>query len=111
MNLEQLRTAGAFIDAEPVKTPITWKEHHFDVYIRRLNFGDMERISASGNSTINLIAIVALSGTVAKLTRDYLAQRKAGKMPTFPFVAGFFSARYLMKPDIIFPNPITCDPA
>ncbi|SMO97790.1 alanine/glycine:cation symporter family protein [Paracoccus laeviglucosivorans] len=34
-------------------------------------------------ATINLIAIVALSGTVAKLTRDYLAQRKAGKMPTF----------------------------
>ncbi len=34
-------------------------------------------------ATINLIAIVALSGTVAKLTRDYLAPRKAGKMPTF----------------------------
>ncbi len=34
-------------------------------------------------ATINLVAIVALSGTVVKLTRDYLAQRKAGRMPTF----------------------------
>ncbi|MFD1794747.1 alanine:cation symporter family protein [Paracoccus aurantiacus] len=34
-------------------------------------------------ATINLIAIVALSGTVAVLTKDYLAQRRAGKEPTF----------------------------
>ena len=62
MNLEQLRTAGAFVDVEPVKTPIIWKEHHFDVYIRRLSFGDMERISTSGNSTVNLIANAVLLG-------------------------------------------------
>ncbi|MFV0410590.1 MAG: alanine/glycine:cation symporter family protein [Paracoccus sp. (in: a-proteobacteria)] len=34
-------------------------------------------------ATINLIAIVLLSGTVVVVTRDYLAQRKAGKQPTF----------------------------
>lgn len=34
-------------------------------------------------ATINLIAILALSGTVAKLTKDYFAQRKAGKSPRF----------------------------
>ncbi|MDQ1847165.1 sodium:alanine symporter family protein [Gemmobacter fulvus] len=34
-------------------------------------------------ATINLIAILALSGTVTVLTRDYLAQRKAGKLPKF----------------------------
>ena len=34
-------------------------------------------------ATINLIAIVALSGTVVKLTRDYFAQRKAGVEPVF----------------------------
>ena len=34
-------------------------------------------------ATINLVAIVALSGVVTKLTRDYLAQRKAGQMPKF----------------------------
>ncbi len=34
-------------------------------------------------ATINLIAIVALSGTVVKLTRDYFAQRAAGVEPTF----------------------------
>lgn len=34
-------------------------------------------------ATINLIAIVLLSGTVVKLTRDYLGQRKAGEVPYF----------------------------
>ena len=34
-------------------------------------------------ATINLIAIVLLSGTVAKLTADYFAQRKAGISPVF----------------------------
>jgi len=34
-------------------------------------------------ATINLIAIVALSGTVVKLTRDYFIQRKAGVEPRF----------------------------
>ncbi len=34
-------------------------------------------------ATINLVAIVALSGVVAKLTRDYIAQRKAGRQPQF----------------------------
>jgi len=34
-------------------------------------------------ATVNLIAIVMLSGTVAKLTKDYRAQRKAGKVPLF----------------------------
>lgn len=34
-------------------------------------------------ATINLVAIVLLSGTVIKLTKDYVGQRKAGKEPTF----------------------------
>ncbi|ODT65717.1 MAG: sodium:alanine symporter [Pelagibacterium sp. SCN 63-23] len=34
-------------------------------------------------ATVNLIAIVLLSGTVVKLTRDYRAQRKAGEEPVF----------------------------
>ena len=34
-------------------------------------------------ATINLIAIVLLSGTVVKLTKDYLAQRKEGLVPHF----------------------------
>ena len=37
-------------------------------------------------ATINLIAIVMLSGTVVKLTRDYLAQRKEGEVPRFKLV-------------------------
>ncbi|WP_410216251.1 alanine/glycine:cation symporter family protein [Paracoccus sp. (in: a-proteobacteria)] len=34
-------------------------------------------------ATINLIAIVLLSGTVTKVTRDYLSQRRAGIEPQF----------------------------
>ena len=34
-------------------------------------------------ATVNLIAIVLLSGTVVKLTKDYTSQRRAGKTPTF----------------------------
>ena len=34
-------------------------------------------------ATINLVAIVALSGTVVKLTRDYFSQRRAGVEPRF----------------------------
>lgn len=34
-------------------------------------------------ATVNLIAILLLSGTVAKLTKDYTSQRRAGKTPTF----------------------------
>jgi AGCS family alanine or glycine:cation symporter len=34
-------------------------------------------------ATINLVAIVALSGTVVKLTRDYFAQRARGIEPRF----------------------------
>lgn len=44
---------------------------------------DLADASMGLMATINLIAILALSGTVAKLTRDYFAQRKAGKEPTF----------------------------
>jgi AGCS family alanine or glycine:cation symporter len=34
-------------------------------------------------ATVNMIAIVLLSGTVAKLTHDYRQQRKAGRKPVF----------------------------
>jgi AGCS family alanine or glycine:cation symporter len=34
-------------------------------------------------ATINLLAILALSGTVAKLTKDYFDQRRAGREPEF----------------------------
>lgn len=34
-------------------------------------------------ATINLIAIVLLSGTVSKLTKDYFTQRQQGQVPTF----------------------------
>ncbi len=55
-------------------------------------WGSMQAVSTVFNAadasmglmaTVNLIAIVLLSGTVAKLTKDYLAQRKEGLVPRF----------------------------
>lgn len=55
-------------------------------------WGSMQAVSTVFNAadasmglmaTVNLIAIVLLSGTVAKLTKDYLTQRKEGLVPTF----------------------------
>lgn len=34
-------------------------------------------------ATVNLIAILLLSGTVAKLTKDYFDQKRAGELPVF----------------------------
>ena len=44
---------------------------------------DLADASMGLMATINLIAIVLLSGTVAAVTRDYLTQRKAGREPVF----------------------------
>ena len=44
------------------------------------NFADA---SMALMATVNLVAILILSKTVAKLTRDYFAQRRAGKEPLF----------------------------
>lgn len=62
MNLEQLRTAGGFVALEPVQVPVTWKEHSFDVFIRQLSFGAVERLTAAENSTVALIAASVLLG-------------------------------------------------
>lgn len=44
------------------------------------NFADA---SMGVMATINLIAILALSGVVARITRDYVAQRRMGRRPEF----------------------------
>jgi AGCS family alanine or glycine:cation symporter len=44
---------------------------------------DLADASMGLMATINLIAIMALSGTVVALTRNYWDQRKAGKEPKF----------------------------
>lgn len=50
MNLEQLRTAGGFVALDPVKVPVAWKAHNFDVFVRQLSFGDVERLCPFGNA-------------------------------------------------------------
>lgn len=48
MKLAELKAAGGFVSGEPIKTHIVWERGpeplEFDVHIRRLSFGDFERI-------------------------------------------------------------------
>jgi hypothetical protein len=62
MNLEQIKAAGAFISQEPVKVAVSWKGNDFDVYVRQLSFGDIERMSSGDNSAVALIASAVLLG-------------------------------------------------
>lgn len=54
MNLAQLQAAGAFVEAAPVKTSVTWTRKNaageeitdiFDVWVRRRSFGTFERVA------------------------------------------------------------------
>lgn len=75
MILEELRAAGAFIADEPVKVRVTWKEHNFDVYVRRLAFGDVERMMQEDNTTVAMIAAAVLLGEErTPLTLDQAAR-------------------------------------
>jgi alanine or glycine:cation symporter, AGCS family len=47
---------------------------------RVFNFADA---SMAVMATINLVALIFLSGTVVRLTKDYFAQRRAGQEPLF----------------------------
>jgi hypothetical protein len=52
MNLKELRAKGAFVPSHPVKRTITWKplegdELTFDIHVKRLAFGDYERLFLS----------------------------------------------------------------
>ncbi len=57
MNLAQLQAAGAFVEAAPVKTAVTWTRQNaageevsdsFDVWVRRRSFGTFERVAMLG---------------------------------------------------------------
>lgn len=47
MNLAEIRNAGGFVPAEPIKVEIEWKDYRFDVWVKRLSFGDMENLYGS----------------------------------------------------------------
>ena len=78
MNLQDLQQAGAFVSAEPVKVPVSWKENNFDVYVRLLSFGDIERMSAGENSAVALIASAILLGD----DRTPLSEEDAKRLDT-----------------------------
>lgn len=68
MNLKELRAKGAFVSEHPVKKSVTWKTEGgedvaFDVYIKKLAFGDYERLFLSETDDRSRMARV-LSETV-----------------------------------------------
>ncbi len=57
MNLQQLTEKGGFVEAAPVKMPVTWTRKNaagedltdeFDVWVRRRSFGTFERVASLG---------------------------------------------------------------
>lgn len=64
MNLSELRNAGAFISAEPVKVAVEWKDYTFDVHVKRLSFGDVESLFATDDRSrsARMIAAAVLLG-------------------------------------------------
>ena len=64
MNLAEIRNAGGFIPAEPVKVEIKWKEHTFDVWVKRLSFGEVENLHAAegGPNIRRMISAAILLG-------------------------------------------------
>lgn len=64
MNLADLRNAGGFISAEPVKVPVEWNGNSFDVWVKQLSFGDMESIYGNDDRSraARLIAAAVMLG-------------------------------------------------
>lgn len=51
MNLAEIRNIGGFISSEPVKQTVQWKEYSFDVFVKRLSFGEIENIYGFDDSS------------------------------------------------------------
>lgn len=55
MKLKDLEKAGGFVPVDGVKKSVTWKNRHtgeefvFDVFVKRMSFGTMERFLVSTN--------------------------------------------------------------
>lgn len=51
MNLAEIKNIGGFVPSEPVKHQIEWKEYRFDVFVKRLSFGDVENLYGFDDSS------------------------------------------------------------
>lgn len=64
MNLAEIRNIGGFVPAEPTKREIVWKDYRFDVFVKRLSFGDVEQLYSvnDGSRSARMIAAAVLLG-------------------------------------------------
>lgn len=80
MKLSELKAAGGFVPAEPIKVSVKWQRGaevtEFDIHVRRLSFGEFERIyvdpkDKERSRTAALIAASVLLGEKADEPMTY----------------------------------------
>lgn len=59
MNLAEIRNAGGFIQGQPERVPVKWREYEFDVFVKRLSFGDVERLFNGEDDRSRSAAMIA----------------------------------------------------
>lgn len=71
MNIKELKARGAFVAAQPVLKNVTWQPPdgdavNFDIFIKRLSFGTVERVflteEADKSQSANYIAQAVMLG-------------------------------------------------
>lgn len=61
MNLSELRSAGGFISPEPQRVSIEWRARRFDVFVKRLSFGDVEAMLSGQDDRSRSATMIAAS--------------------------------------------------
>lgn len=80
MNLQEIEQSGGFISDEPVPAKITWKDKEYEIFVRRLSYGDVEALATADGSTKAAILGVSILLGAAK---EPLTTAKALKLDPF----------------------------
>lgn len=99
MNLEELKSAGALVSAEPVEKKITWtkvgedgteKVHTFKVFIKRRSFGTVEKMFSGDSDRSRSAAMIAETVLLGKDGKECFSYDDAYQLEpslAFAFVA------------------------
>src|SRR5690625_7534793 len=80
MDLTQLKAKGAFVSADLVKEPVSWTHKtpdgteitdEFDVFVRRVSFGALERAGQEPNRASALSAACVCLGNAGEEVRSF----------------------------------------
>lgn len=67
MNLAELKKVGGIVDCEPVRVPVEWNGHKFDVLVKKLAFAEVEkaRVMLAGDGKSQGAALIAAAVVMA----------------------------------------------